>query len=77
MITKLVLPKLGWTMEEGKIIKWLKQEGSEIKKREPILMIETDKVSLEIESPIDGFLRKIIIQENQTVPVGTVIAILS
>ncbi|MHA1271604.1 MAG: 2-oxo acid dehydrogenase subunit E2 [Candidatus Helarchaeota archaeon] len=77
MITKLLMPKLGWTMTEGKLIKWLKKPGDPIKKREPILMIETDKVTLEVESPMDGYMRKILVQENIVVPVGTVIAILS
>ncbi|MHA1230357.1 MAG: 2-oxo acid dehydrogenase subunit E2 [Candidatus Helarchaeota archaeon] len=77
MITKLVLPKLGWTMESGKIVEYLKKEGDPIKKREPIVMIETDKVTLEVESPIDGYLRKIVVPEGQTVPVGTLIAVLA
>ncbi|MBD3228673.1 MAG: dihydrolipoyl dehydrogenase [Candidatus Lokiarchaeota archaeon] len=77
MIEKLTMPKLGWTMTKGKVIKWLKDEGNGIKKREPILKIETDKVTLDVESPIDGYLRKILVKEKITVPVGKVLALLS
>ena len=61
VLTKLLLPKLGMTMTHGKVIKWLKTESDPVKKREEILEIDTDKVTLKIESPVDGFLRKIVV----------------
>jgi pyruvate dehydrogenase E2 component (dihydrolipoamide acetyltransferase) len=76
MATKMVLPMLGQTMEEGTITKWLKQEGDQIEKGEPILEVMTDKVNMEVESPVAGVLRKIIVHEDETVPIMDVIAII-
>ena len=75
MATKVILPVLGETMEEGTITKWLKQEGDQVQKGEPLLEVMTDKVNLEVESPASGVLRKIIAAEEQTVPVMEAIAI--
>ncbi|MHA1798166.1 MAG: 2-oxo acid dehydrogenase subunit E2 [Candidatus Helarchaeota archaeon] len=77
MITKLVLPKLGMTMTFGRLVKWLKKENDPIKKREEILEIDTDKVTLKIESPVEGYLRKILVEEKQKVPVGKILAIIT
>lgn len=76
MATKVILPMLGQTMEEGTITKWLKQEGDNVEKGEPLLEVMTDKVNMEVESPASGVLRKIIAQADQTVPVMDVIAII-
>lgn len=76
MATKVILPMLGQTMEEGTITKWLKQEGDNVEKGEPLLEVMTDKVNMEVESPASGVLRKIIAQVDQTVPVMDVIAII-
>jgi pyruvate dehydrogenase E2 component (dihydrolipoamide acetyltransferase) len=73
-MNKVLLPKLG-DMEEGQILKWLKQEGDEIKKGEPIAEIETEKTSMEMESFVSGTLRKILVPVGQTVPVGAEIAL--
>ena len=73
MATAILLPKLGLTMEEGTVVSWLKAEGDEVKKGDPILEIETDKLTNEVEAPTDGVLLKIITGEGETVPVSATI----
>lgn len=73
MVTKVIMPQMGLTMEEGKIVEWLKKEGDHVEKGEPLFQIETDKVTLEVESPGAGVLRKILVKEEETVPITTVI----
>lgn len=77
MIHNVFLPALGETMTEARIVRWLKQEGDAIKKGEPILEIETDKATIEVESLHDGFLRKIVKPADTVVPVGDVIALVT
>jgi pyruvate dehydrogenase E2 component (dihydrolipoamide acetyltransferase) len=69
MIVEIIMPKLGQTMEEGKIIKWLKKEGERVEKGEPLIEIETDKTILEVEARGSGVLRKILAGEDDVVPV--------
>lgn len=76
MATKVILPMLGQTMEEGTIIKWFKQEGDKVEKGEALLEVMTDKVNMEVESPEAGILRKIIAQPDETIPIMAPIAIL-
>ncbi len=67
------MPKLGMAMEEGTVIRWLKQEGDCVSKGEPLLEIETDKVNMEIEAPETGFLIRIVRRDGDVVPVtGTI-----
>ena len=73
MVKEIVMPKLGETMEEGTITKWLVEEGQAIKKGDLIIEIETDKVTLEVESLVEGDLLKIVVEEGTAVPIGTVI----
>ena len=77
MIKKIIMPKLGETMEEGEIIKWLKKEGEEVKKGEPLLEIATDKANMEVEANASGYLRKILAGEGKKVPVTKTIAYLA
>src|SRR3989337_1630173 len=74
MIIEIIMPKLGETMEEGTIARWVKKEGDEIKKGEILLEITTDKATLEVESYTSGILRKIVAREGEVVPVTEVIA---
>ena len=69
------LPKLGQTMEEAEIARWLKAEGDQVKRGEVLLEITTDKATLEVESYFTGTLRKILAQEGETLPVGATIAL--
>jgi len=75
LATEIEMPKLGLSMQEGKITKWLHQEGDQIKKGEAILEISTDKISNVVESPIDGVLLKIYYSEGEVVPVHQTIAV--
>ncbi|MBS1253584.1 MAG: Dihydrolipoyllysine-residue acetyltransferase component of pyruvate dehydrogenase complex [Anaerolineales bacterium] len=68
------MPKMGYDMEEGKIVQWIKQEGDEVQKGDVIAEIETGKVNIEVEAFDAGVLRRILIGEGQTVPVGEAIA---
>lgn len=74
MQVEVVMPKMGESIQEGKILRWAKKVGDKVAKDETILEISTDKVDSEIPSPVGGILTKIIVPENETVPVGTVIA---
>ncbi len=72
---EVFLPKLGQTMEEAEIARWLKAEGDEIQRGEVLLEITTDKATLEVESYFTGTLRKILAREGETLSVGTTIAL--
>lgn len=74
MPTDVIMPQLGESIAEGTIVKWLIPPGGRIEKDQPLLEVETDKVSLEIPSPTAGFLTEVLVEAGQTVPVGTVIA---
>ena len=69
------MPKMGDTMEEGKILRWLKQEGDPVKKGEFVAEVETEKVNIEIEAFTSGVLRKILIPAGKSAPVGASIAL--
>jgi len=74
MATEVIMPKLGMTMEQGTIVRWLKEEGEWVEKGEPILEIETDKVVMEVEAPAAGILAGIRAGPDDVVPVTEVIA---
>ena len=73
-MAEIILPKMGDAMSEGKVVRWYKKAGDAVKKGEPVLELETDKVNLDIEAEADGTLGEIAVQEGQTAPVGTVLA---
>jgi pyruvate dehydrogenase E2 component (dihydrolipoamide acetyltransferase) len=77
MVTEIILPKLGQTMEEGSIVEWLKKEGDPIKRDEVIFTVESDKATLEVEAKSRGFLRKILVPAGETVPVLTAVALMT
>lgn len=77
MSMEVYMPRLGATMKEGTLVNWLKKEGDAVKKGESLAEISSEKLTNEIEAPDDGFLEKIIVQEGETVPVATVIGIIS
>jgi pyruvate dehydrogenase E2 component (dihydrolipoamide acetyltransferase) len=77
MATKIILPKLGETMEEGVIVEWLKKEGDPVQRGEVLFTIESDKATLEVESPAKGYLRKILVPAGQAVPVLTVVGLIT
>lgn len=73
MVVEVIMPKLGQTMEKGKIVKWLKKEGEKVERGEPLLEIETDKAVLEVEARGTGVLKKILAREGDVVSVTKVI----
>jgi pyruvate dehydrogenase E2 component (dihydrolipoamide acetyltransferase) len=77
MITKVFMPKLSDAMETGKVIKWLKKEGDPVKGGDLLVEVETDKANVEIEAFGAGVLRKIVVGEGGTVPVGEMIGVIA
>ncbi len=77
MATNVLMPKMGYDMTEGKILRWLKQEGDAVTKGEPIAEIQTDKVNIEIEAFAGGVLARILHGADEDVPVGEVIGIIA
>jgi len=76
MATKIMMPKLSDTMEEGVILKWLRKEGDKIKQGEIIAEIESDKADMELEAYDSGILRKIVVPEGGKAPIGGLIAVI-
>lgn len=75
-MTEVIMPKMGDGMEEGTLLEWLKKDGDTVKSGEVIGNIQTDKATLELESPGSGVLTGILLKEGQTVPVGRPIALI-
>src|SRR5512139_2755939 len=76
MATSVTLPALGESVTEGTVTRWLKQPGDRIEVDEPLLEVSTDKVDTEIPSPVAGTLQEILVQEDDTVPVGADLAVI-
>ena len=74
MVQEVQMPKLGQTMEEGTVERWLKKEGDTVTKGEPLFEVTTDKATLEVEAFVNGTLLKILVNDGETVPVNEVIA---
>ena len=72
----VVMPQMGVSVSEGTITKWLKQQGEQVEADEPLLEISTDKVDTEVPSPGSGVLTEILVQEGETVDVGTKLAVI-
>ena len=75
MVTELTMPQMGYDMQEGTVVRWLKAEGSNVELGEPVAEIETDKAVVEFESYASGSLLQILVPEGSTVPVGQAIAV--
>lgn len=73
----LTMPKMSMTMEEGTMVAWLKQVGDPVRSGEPICEVATDKVDMEVESPFDGVLARIIAQPDEVYAVGDTIAFIT
>lgn len=76
MATKVLMPKLSDTMDEGKILKWLRKEGEKVKQGEPLVEIESDKADMELEAYDSGVLRKIVVPDGGKAPIGALIGII-
>ena len=77
MAKTLMMPKMGFDMEQGKIVRWLKQEGDAVERGEKVVEIETEKVTIEVENFDDGILHTIVAQAGEDVPVGQPIAVVA
>jgi pyruvate dehydrogenase E2 component (dihydrolipoamide acetyltransferase) len=77
MTFSVTMPALGESVSEGTVTRWLKAEGDHVNADEPLLEVSTDKVDTEIPSPVSGTLQKIVVQIDQTVPVGAELAIIA
>jgi 2-oxoglutarate dehydrogenase E2 component (dihydrolipoamide succinyltransferase) len=75
--TDVVMPQMGVSVSEGTVTRWLKQEGEQVARDEPLLEISTDKVDTEVPSPGEGVLAQILVPEGETVEVGTVLAVIA
>src|SRR3954468_7050667 len=77
MATKVFMEALSPTMEEGRLVKWLKNEGDAVKSGETLAEVETDKAIMELVAGGEGVLRKRLINEGDASPVGTLIAVIA
>src|ERR1041385_6046127 len=69
-MAEIIMPKMGDAMTEGKVVRWYKKAGDAVKRGEPVLEIETDKVNLDLEAEQDGTVGEVTAQAGQMVPVG-------
>jgi pyruvate dehydrogenase E2 component (dihydrolipoamide acetyltransferase) len=76
MATQVIMPKLSPTMEEGQVSRWLKKEGDQVSMGEPLAEIDTDKATMEMQALSAGVLRKILVNEGESAPLGQLIAII-
>src|SRR5205814_7334760 len=74
MPVSVTMPRLGESVTEGTVTRWLKQEGDRVEVDEPLLEVSTDKVDTEIPSPVAGVLTRIVVHEDETVDVGSELA---
>src|SRR5579862_6314991 len=75
MATNVIMPQMGESIAEGTITKWMKKVGERVERDEPLFEISTDKVDAEIPSPAAGILTQILVKENETVAINTVVAV--
>ena len=76
-VVDVVMPQMGVSVSEGTITKWVKAEGEPIEADETLLEISTDKVDTEVPSPASGVVQQILVQEGETVEVGTKLAVIA
>lgn len=75
MAETITMPKLGFDMQEGTLVRWVRNEGEEIKKGDVLAEIETDKATVEVESSASGVVRRLLVDQGAVVPIGAAIAI--
>jgi len=76
MASRVVMPKLSDTMEEGKILRWLKQEGDKVETGQALAEVETDKATVEMEAYTNGVIRKLVASPGDTIEIGALIAVI-
>lgn len=77
MAMQVLMPKIGLTMTEGKVVEWKKKEGDRVEKGEVLFVFETEKTTIEVEAPASGILSKILVQADETVPVGAAVGLIT
>ncbi len=77
MAVEVIMPALGMVQDMGVVISWLKSEGDKVEQGEPLMEVETDKATVEIEAPATGTVAKILAKEDEAVPVGHVVALIA
>ncbi len=77
MATDVIMPALGMAQEKGTLVVWLKKAGDAVKKGEPLMEVETDKATVEVEAPASGVLQNVTAKEGDEIPVGKTIAIIA
>ena len=73
-LSSLTMPNVGEGVTEGTVTRWLKHEGDSVRRNEPVVEVETDKAVVEVPSPVEGRLIRLLVAEDQTVPIGTPLA---
>ncbi|MDQ3874391.1 MAG: pyruvate dehydrogenase, partial [Actinomycetota bacterium] len=76
MPTDVIMPALGMAQDTGKVVRWLKSAGEAVVKGEPLVEVETDKVTVDVEAPVDGILAGVSASEGDDVPVGQSVAVI-
>ena len=71
----IILPNIGETVDEGKVIKWLKQVGDQVAEGDVVCEVETDKSTMDVPTTIAGTIKEIKVKEGEIVPVGSILAI--
>ncbi|NJL03280.1 MAG: 2-oxo acid dehydrogenase subunit E2, partial [Spirulinaceae cyanobacterium SM2_1_0] len=77
MIRDIFMPALSSTMTEGKIVAWVKSPGDQVAKGETVVVVESDKADMDVESFYDGYVAAILVEAGQEAPVGAAIALLA
>ena len=77
MATKLVVPSLGTEVTEGVVVEWLKKPGDRVASGDPVVVIGTPKLNLEVEAPVAGTMAEILKEVDEIVEVGTTLAVIS
>ena len=76
MATSIVMPQMGYDMQQGTVVRWRKSEGDEVARGDVLAEIETDKATVEFEAYVSGVLRRIVVDTGVVVPVGELIAVI-
>lgn len=76
MATKIIIPKIGETVEECQLLEWFVKKGDAVGEGDPLFAIETDKASFDIEAPVSGVLQDIFVEAGVEVPVMTVVGVI-
>ena len=76
-VTRVIMPKLGLTMDEGRLIAWHKEEGDRVAEGEVLFEVETDKAAMEVPATASGFVRRLLAKPDDMIPVATVVAMIT